>query len=144
MNRIKRLHSEQAFIMQKHDFFIFPDTIRPNNYNARVSKLPPVLQLPLPKGGADGRMSQQLCGRLVRYAATKRIPVEKPQYRGKEAHTAPLPSCAIALTYFTLTSTLIDVEIYRCKTSFHVCLSLQRELFPLYSSVVFAILLHCL
>ncbi|XP_060793879.1 zinc finger protein 512B isoform X2 [Neoarius graeffei] len=75
--------------MQKHDFFIFPDTIRPNNHNARICKFPSVLQPALVRGGAGRRMrqqqQQQLCGRLGRSAATKRIPVEKrAQYRGMD------------------------------------------------------------
>lgn len=75
--------------MQKHPVFIFPDLIQTNYNNARVCKLPPVLQPQLPKGGADRRMSQEHYGRLVQYA--KSIPVEnQAQSRGKEAHTAPL------------------------------------------------------
>lgn len=130
--------------MQMHQFFIFPDLIQPNYNNARVCKLPPVLQPQLPKGGAGRRTSQEYYGRLVQYA--KSIPVEnQAQTRGKEAHTAPFTSCAIAVTYFALASTLADTEKHRNKSSFHVCLALQRELFFFcYSSVVFAILLHCL
>ncbi|XP_058265588.1 zinc finger protein 512B isoform X4 [Hemibagrus wyckioides] len=105
--------------MQKHEyFFSFTETIRPNNNNARVCKLPPVLQLLLPKGGADGRMSQQLYGRLVQFP--KKIPVDnQAQSRGpspnertgkkKKGH-----HCVEVPDHCTIPETVVENFSYGC------------------------------
>lgn len=57
-------------------------------------------------------MSQQLYGGLVQYA--RKIPVNyQAQSGGKEAHTVPLQSWAIARTYsYTIAGTLVDAAKY--------------------------------